>query len=89
MFDAVWLNCHAATMADAALGVVEDAAVAVTGGRIAWVGQRAALPAGATRTHDCGGAWLLPGLIDCHTHLVFGGNRAAEFEQRLGGAGYA
>ena len=89
MFDAVWLNCHAATMADAALGVVEDAAVAVTGGRIAWVGPRAALPAGATRTHDCGGAWLLPGLIDCHTHLVFGGDRAAEFEQRLGGAGYA
>ena len=88
MFDQVWLNCHAATMADAALGIVENAAVAVDDGRIAWVGRLADLPSGAAREHDCGGAWLLPGLIDCHTHLVFGGDRAAEFEQRLGGASY-
>ena len=88
MFDQVWLNCHAATMADAALGIVENAAVAVNDGRIAWVGRLTDLPSGAAREHDCGGAWLLPGLIDCHTHLVFGGDRAAEFEQRLGGASY-
>jgi len=88
MFDQVWLNCHAATMRDDALGMIENAAVAVNDGRIAWVGPLAALPAAAGREHDCGGAWLLPGLIDCHTHLVFGGDRAAEFEQRLGGATY-
>ena len=88
MFDQVWLNCHAATMRDAALGIVENAAVAVNEGRIAWVGKLADLPEAATREHDCQGAWLLPGLIDCHTHLVFAGDRAAEFEQRLGGASY-
>jgi len=88
MFDAVWLNCHVATMADPALGVIENAAVAVNGGHIAWVGPLAQLPAAAAREHDCQGAWLLPGLIDCHTHMVFGGDRAAEFEQRLGGASY-
>ena len=74
MFDQVYLNCHAATMADAALGIIENAAVAVNGGRIAWVGRLAALPAAAATQHDCDGAWLLPGLIDCHTHLVFGGD---------------
>ena len=88
MFDQVWLNCHVATMRDATLGIVENAAVAVNDGRIAWVGPLAALPQAAAREHDCGGAWLLPGLIDCHTHLVFAGDRAAEFEQRLGGASY-
>ncbi len=88
MFDAVWLNCHVATMADPAMEVIENAAVAVNGGRIAWVGPLSQLPAAAASEHDCEGAWLLPGLIDCHTHLVFGGDRAAEFEQRLGGASY-
>lgn len=88
MFDAVWLNCHAATMADPSMEVIENAAVAVNGGRIAWVGPLAQLPAAAAQEHDCNGAWLLPGLIDCHTHMVFGGDRAAEFEQRLGGASY-
>ncbi len=88
MFDAVWLKCHAATKADDALGIIPNAAVAVNRGRIAWVGPQHALPGPAARQHDCNGAWLLPGLIDCHTHLVFGGDRAAEFEQRLGGASY-
>nr|WP_206667958.1 imidazolonepropionase [Pseudoroseomonas oryzae] len=74
--------------ADAPLGLIEDGAVAARGGRIAWVGPRRALPGPAGETIDCGGAWILPGLIDCHTHLVFGGNRAAEFEQRLEGATY-
>jgi imidazolonepropionase len=88
MFDRVWLNAHLATMEGEGLGIVEDGAVAAKDGRIAWVGPRAALPGSAAETTDCGGAWVLPGLIDCHTHLVFGGNRAAEFEQRLAGASY-
>ncbi|MDJ0387275.1 imidazolonepropionase [Roseomonas sp. E05] len=74
--------------AEAPLGIIEDGAVAVRGGRIAWLGRRADLPGGARETADCEGAWILPGLIDCHTHLVFGGDRAAEFEQRLAGATY-
>lgn len=70
-------------------GVIDKAAVAIAGGRIAWIGQAAALPAGKARqTRSLGGRWLTPALIDCHTHLVFGGNRADEFEQRLGGASY-
>lgn len=91
MFDRVWLNAHLATMdgpPEAPLGLIEDGAVAASGGHIAWVGRRADLPGQAAETVDCGGAWILPGLIDCHTHLVFGGNRAAEFEQRLAGATY-
>jgi imidazolonepropionase len=88
MFDRVWLNANLATMQGEGLGPIEDGAVAARGGRIAWVGPRAALPGPAAETVDCGGAWILPGLIDCHTHLVFGGDRAAEFEQRLEGASY-
>lgn len=90
-FDHVWLNANLATMdgpAEAPLGIVEDGAVATRGGSIAWVGRRAELPAHAAAVTDCEGAWIFPGLIDCHTHLVFGGNRAGEFEQRLEGATY-
>ncbi|WP_456316712.1 imidazolonepropionase-like domain-containing protein [Teichococcus aestuarii] len=90
-FDHVWLNAHLATMdgpAEAPLGIVEDGAIATQGGRIAWVGKRADLPAHEAPVTDCAGAWVLPGLVDCHTHLVFGGNRAGEFEQRLEGATY-
>jgi imidazolonepropionase len=90
-FDHVWLNAHLATMdgpEGARLGVIEDGALAVKDGRIAWLGPRAALPASDAPLTDCGGAWILPGLIDCHTHLVFGANRAGEFEQRLAGATY-
>ncbi|WP_202910538.1 imidazolonepropionase [Teichococcus vastitatis] len=91
MFDRIWLNAKLATMdgeAGSPLGLVEDGAVAAKDGQIAWVGSRAALTGSATETTDCDGAWILPGLIDCHTHLVFGGHRAAEFEQRLNGATY-
>ena len=87
-FDRVWLNAHLATMQGDGLGLVEDGAVAAKDGRIAWVGPRGALPAGGLETTDCGGAWILPGLIDCHTHLVFGGDRADEFERRLAGEDY-
>ncbi|MDB5986433.1 MAG: hutI [Nevskia sp.] len=93
-WDAIWLNAQLATMdaayGDDPYGAIADGAVAMLDGRIAWVGRRAELPAAwrATVEHDCGGAWLTPGLIDCHTHLVYAGSRAAEFEQRLQGASY-
>ncbi|WP_051748981.1 imidazolonepropionase [Nevskia soli] len=71
-------------------GIIEDGAVAALDGRIAWVGRRAELPGGwcARIEHDCRGGWLTPGLIDCHTHLVYAGSRAGEFEQRLQGVSY-
>ena len=85
----LWTNLHAATMClgDVPYGAVADAAILVDGERIAWVGRAGDAPA-AEVVHDAGGAWVTPGLIDCHTHLVFGGDRAREFELRLGGATY-
>lgn len=86
----VWRNCHAATMADGRYSMIERAALVTDGARIAWIGPEDALPHIATEhEHDLGGAWVTPGLIDCHTHLVFGGNRSQEFEQRLQGVDYA
>lgn len=72
-------------------GLVGGGAVLIDGARIVWVGPMADLPTGARRgpVQDLGGRLVTPGLIDCHTHLVFGGHRAAEFEQRLEGASYA
>ena len=71
-------------------GLVEDAAVAVEAGRIAWAGKRADLPShyGGWPAETMDGRLVTPGLIDCHTHIVFGGNRAREFEMRLEGASY-
>ncbi|QFT59368.1 Imidazolonepropionase [Sulfitobacter sp. THAF37] len=84
-------NLTAATLTgDSHYGLIEDAAIAVAEGRIAWAGRRQDLPqdlAGGT-PRDMGGRLVTPGLIDCHTHLVHGGNRAAEFEMRLKGASY-
>jgi len=88
-WDLLLRDARVATMAGAGYGVIEGAAVAVAGGRIAWIGPAAELPpndTAETRTMD--NRWLTPALIDCHTHLVFAGNRAAEFEQRLRGASY-
>ncbi len=88
-FDTAWINCHLATMAGAdPYGAVPDGALAVKDGRIAWVGRRADFSGAAAKTVDAGGAWITPGLIDCHTHLVFAGDRAGEFELRLKGASY-
>lgn len=91
----LWTHCNAATLQAGATqpyGLVEDAALVVEGESIAWVGSRADLPAGllarCTAQHDAGGALITPGLIDCHTHLVYGGDRAHEFELRLNGATY-
>ena len=81
-------DCHVATMAgDAPYGAIEDAAILIEDGKIVWVGPREAAPA-AEVVERLNGRWVTPGLIDCHTHLVFGGDRSGEFEQRLGGATY-
>jgi imidazolonepropionase len=92
---AIWINCKAATMQAASVqpyGLIADAALVVSGGLLQWVGPRSDLPAdllvNSTQTIDANGALITPGLIDCHTHLVYGGNRAGEFEQRLNGASY-
>ena len=69
-------------------GLVEDAAVLIVGSEIAWVGHREMAPK-ADKTIDIGSRLVTPGLIDCHTHAVYGGNRAEEFEQRLNGVSYA
>lgn len=69
-------------------GAIVDGALAVTANRISWAGPRSEWRDGAREEHDARGAWITPGLIDCHTHLVYAGNRAQEFEQRLKGATY-
>lgn len=91
-WDRLWRNARLATLRPdlPGLGMIEPGAVAVRGGRIAWVGPEAGLPPGeAASVHDLGGALVTPGLIDCHTHLVFAGTRAHELEQRLEGRSYA
>lgn len=89
----VWTNAHLATLAEGAngLGVMENGAIAAKDGRIVFVGAEVDLPADlkdAASIIDCEGRWITPGLIDCHTHIVFGGDRAMEFEMRLEGATY-
>jgi imidazolonepropionase len=84
--DLLFVNARLATLAGG-YGIVEDGAVAVRDGRIAWAGPREDAPA-ADREHDCGGLWLTPGLVDCHTHIVHAGNRSGEWEARLNGASY-
>jgi imidazolonepropionase len=84
--EVLFANARLATMAGG-YGEIADGAVAVAGGRIAWIGPRGEAPR-AARLHDCQGAWLTPGLVDCHTHIVHAGNRSDEFEARLNGAGY-
>ncbi|MBW8906334.1 MAG: imidazolonepropionase [Betaproteobacteria bacterium] len=85
MHDAVWLNAKLAPMAG---GVIRDGALAATGGRISWIGERRDWQDQARAEHDAHGAWILPAFVDCHTHLVYAGNRAHEFELRLKGASY-
>jgi imidazolonepropionase len=93
--EALWTDVRVATMApfvDDAYGAVENGAIAVTADRIHWVGCQSDLPAripASVSVHEACGRWMTPGLIDCHTHLIYGGDRAREFEQRLSGVGYA
>jgi len=91
MWDAIWINANLATMAGShPYGAVRDGAIAVEGGRIRFVGAMAGLPAGphglARDVHDLRGAWVTPGLVDSHTHIIYGGDSRLDFEMRLRGA---
>jgi imidazolonepropionase len=91
-FDRIWLNARLASLRGDLpdLGVIEPGVIASRDGRIVFAGARGDFPADADAVEriDCAGRWISPGLVDCHTHLVFGGNRAHEFELRLKGASY-
>jgi imidazolonepropionase len=87
--DRVWIKARLATMAGTGPGLIEDGVVASLDGRILYAGSASDAPAfDAAETIACDGRWITPGLIDCHTHLIHGGNRAHEFELRLAGASY-
>ncbi|MCA3601346.1 MAG: imidazolonepropionase [Methylobacterium sp.] len=88
--DPVLRNARLVTMAGEGMGIIEGGAVVVAGGRIVFAGAENDLPTGLgdAEIMDCEGRVVTPGLVDCHTHLVFGGNRAREFEMRLDGASY-
>jgi imidazolonepropionase len=93
-WDRLWIGCHLATMTEGGdpFGEIRDGAVAASGGRIAWVGRESDLESSPDRLAkevvELGGLWVTPGLVDCHTHLVFAGDRSGEFEARLRGATY-
>jgi len=94
MWDTIWIDANLATMREgaAAYGAIERGAVAAKDGRIVWVGYAADLPKPpdelARDVRRCNNCWITPGLIECHTHLVFGGDRAREFAMRLQGNSY-
>ena len=98
-WDSLWFNARIATMTSnqqgqsTPYGLLEDAAIAVNGEKICWVGSRSEIPdeqsANCKHVLDCQGKLITPGLIDCHTHLVYGGNRVNEFEMRLNGISYS
>jgi imidazolonepropionase len=97
MWDLLLLDLKAATMAQdvpwaAPWGAIPDAAIGIERGKIAWIGPRTDLPASpdtlAPVVRELGGRWVTPGLVDCHTHLVFGADRAREWERRLNGESY-
>jgi imidazolonepropionase len=93
-FDTIWYNARLATMTEGGVpyGAIEDGAIAARDGTIAWIGPRSDLSAApeqlADRAIDAGGRWITPGLVDPHTHLVFGGDRVADFERRVAGESY-
>jgi imidazolonepropionase len=92
-WDQVWVGANVATMAGTApYGGIDNAALAIKGERIAWIGAaaegRRLAHAQGISIHEAFGVWITPGLIDCHTHLVYGGTRIEEFEQRLCGVSY-
>lgn len=92
MWDTLLLDCHAATMRQEfgdGFGTIRDAAIAIGGGRIAWIGRAKDRPSTkARRTRHLDHAWVTPGLIDCHTHLVFGGDRIGDWRKRQSGITY-
>ena len=94
MWDQLWLNLHAATLTAGSsdFGAITDAAIGVRNGRIDFIGARRSLPGEpatlARHVHDAGGRWLTPGLVECHTHLIFGGDRTLDQAMRAAGASY-
>ena len=90
----IWINANLATMDMGAMpyGTINGGAIGVSEGKIIWLGNMAELPGNPADISeditDCEGAWITPGLIDCHTHLIFGGNRVGEYEKRLVGESY-
>ena len=90
--DKLFINCHLATMENGNYHNILNAALGVTGERISWTGKLSDLPHApeklACKVIDCQNQWILPGFVDCHTHLVWAGSRSHEFEMRLGGASY-
>lgn len=93
-WDTLWIHAHLATFdRPGAYGELRDGAVGIRDGLISWIGKASELSAEPTslarEVHSARGGWITPGLVDAHTHLVFGGSRVAEFEQRLAGASYA
>ena len=94
MWDTLWLDARLATMVpgNVPYGAIDDGALGIEDGRLAWVGRRGDLPGRpetlAREVRGCGRRWITPGRVDCHTHIVHGGDRAHEFELRLQGASY-
>lgn len=95
IIDKLFINCHICTMTNGRLSVIKNGALAVTGKMISWLGEESYLTqnfsnriARMAELTDCQGNWILPGFIDCHTHLVWAGNRADEFQKRLSGVSY-
>src|SRR3990167_7551153 len=90
-WDTIWINATIATC-DNGYGLIRNAAIAVKDGKIAWIGPQQELAAKpdelAQQVYDANNGCITPGFIDCHTHVVFAGNRAHEFEERLNGVSY-
>ncbi|MFT2795171.1 MULTISPECIES: imidazolonepropionase [Serratia] len=88
--DSLWHGADIVTMRDGKYHIISNGAIAVRAGKIVWLGEQATMPAlVAAKTVKLDGGIITPGLVDCHTHLVFGGDRSGEFEQRLNGVSYA
>ena len=92
MWDRLLVDCNIATLEERPgnpLGTIENGAIGIADGKIVRVGKRTELAGFRAKSVDAlGGAWVTPGLIDCHTHLVFGGTRADEHAMRRAGASY-
>lgn len=90
--DLLFINCHLATMVKGSYAIIKHGALGVTGKKISWIGEQAKMPKtlenSAGQVIDCQDKWILPGFVDCHTHLVWAGSRSKEFEMRLNGASY-
>ncbi|PVZ88018.1 imidazolonepropionase [Serratia sp. S1B] len=88
--DSLWQGADIVTMRDGKYHTIDQGAIAVRNGEIIWIGEQSSMPAiSASNIVTFNGGIITPGLIDCHTHLVFGGDRSGEFEQRLNGVSYA